>query len=336
MNNIINALYFEIVKISKKHPNISRLSVALVRDGYLHNFFVWDNTKNTPTNFPKKKIGKDSNLGDIIISNDITVSGNHKSKMRLPFYISGNLLGVIYLNSKTEFFFQENFKEINNEVENLKKTLKENLLKYLSFKEKSYGILIESQKKDIETYKHLIRVKSYCYLLASEYEKRYSSEKINPFLISEYSTYHDIGKINIPDDILLFTGKYSSEQRAIMNQHCQFGVQIIKNIIRDNNLNSIDTQVMTNIILHHHERWDGHGYPKKLRGSEIPIEARIVTICDVFDALISKRPYKEPWPKDDAISFIKSQSGKIFDPELVSIFVQKQNDMYSFYQEQMD
>ncbi|CAH6815356.1 HD-GYP domain-containing protein [Vibrio chagasii] len=65
-------------------------------------------------------------------------------------------------------------------------------------------------------------------------------------------------------------------------------------------------------------------------------KARIVTICDVFDALISKRPYKEPWPKGDAISFIKSQSGKMFDPELVSVFVQKQNDMYSFYQGKID
>lgn len=69
---------------------------------------------------------------------------------------------------------------------------------------------------------------------------------------------------------------------------------------------------------------------------QIPVEARIVSICDVFDALISRRPYKEPWPKDEAISFVKSQSGKMFDPELVSIFVQKQDDMYLLYQEKMD
>lgn len=126
---------------------------------------------------------------------------------------------------------------------------------------------------------------------------------------------HDIGKIGIPDTILLKAGRLDEPEMEIMRQHTVIGHEILKNSP------SKYLQMGSEIALAHHEKWDGSGYPYKLRGEEIPLIARIVAVADVFDALCSKRPYKEAWPAKKAIDYITSQSGKHFDPACVEAFV---------------
>ena len=122
---------------------------------------------------------------------------------------------------------------------------------------------------------------------------------------------HDIGKIAIPDSVLMKPGPLDEGERKRMQRHPRIGYQLLQ----DSQNRFI--QVGAQIALHHHERYDGSGYPQGLAGEDIPIEARVVTVADVFDALISPRPYKEAWSIERALEYIEGQSGKMLDPTCV-------------------
>ena len=122
---------------------------------------------------------------------------------------------------------------------------------------------------------------------------------------------HDIGKIAIPDSVLTKPGPLDDEEWKRMQRHPVIGHQLLQGS------HNRFMQVAATIALHHHERYDGSGYPAGLAGTDIPIEARVVTVADVFDALISPRPYKRAWSIDEALAFITEQSGKILDPQCV-------------------
>jgi len=133
-------------------------------------------------------------------------------------------------------------------------------------------------------------------------------------LILHSSAMHDVGKIGIPDSILLKQGKLDKEEWEIMKSHTEIGAQIIGDY-------PADIFWMAGVIASsHHEKWDGSGYPQGLKGEEIPISARIAAISDVFDALLSVRPYKEPWPLEKALAVMKEDSGSHFDPVLIEVF----------------
>jgi two-component system response regulator RpfG len=122
---------------------------------------------------------------------------------------------------------------------------------------------------------------------------------------------HDIGKIAIPDAVLMKPGPLTEEEIVIMRKHPQIGYELL------NGSQNRFIQVSAIIALRHQERYDGSGYPDGLSGEQIPIEARIVAVADVFDALISKRPYKDAWAIDEALSYLSQQRGKLFDPRCV-------------------
>jgi putative two-component system response regulator len=127
---------------------------------------------------------------------------------------------------------------------------------------------------------------------------------------------HDIGKIGIPDHVLLKPGKLNDEELTIMRQHPQMGANIL------DNSSSPLIKLAHAIALYHHEKWDGSGYPFGLKGEEIPLEARIVAVADVFDALLNKRPYKEAWTVEEAVAEIERNRGKHFDPAVVDAMLQ--------------
>jgi HD-GYP domain-containing protein (c-di-GMP phosphodiesterase class II) len=127
---------------------------------------------------------------------------------------------------------------------------------------------------------------------------------------------HDVGKIAIPDHILVKPGRLDSEEWEIMKGHAGIGAELLAGS------RSPVVRMAELIALTHHEKWDGSGYPRGLKGDEIPFVGRITAICDVFDALISNRPYKGPWALDEALDEIKSQSGRHFDPLVVEKFIE--------------
>lgn len=168
-----------------------------------------------------------------------------------------------------------------------------------------------AEYKDDDTGQHVVRMSHYCRLIAKN--AGLSGGRVEE--IFRTAPMHDIGKIGIPDGILKKSGKLDENEWKIMKNHPLIGAKIIG----DHSEGLLRTARM--ISLSHHEKWDGTGYPYGLRGKEICIEGRITAIADVFDALTSARPYKRPWSIEEAVAYLRSESGKHFDPELVQIFL---------------
>ncbi|PJZ48533.1 response regulator [Leptospira saintgironsiae] len=170
---------------------------------------------------------------------------------------------------------------------------------------------LAAEYKDNETGLHVIRMSHYSQTLAKALG--HSEETAEKILHA--SPMHDIGKIGIPDSILQKPGKLDPEEWEIMKTHSKIGAEIIGD--HDSSL----LQMAKSIALNHHEKWDGSGYPNGIMGDAIPIEARIVTIADVFDALTTERPYKKAWSIEDAVNHIRKGAGSHFDPGLVPVFL---------------
>ena len=168
-----------------------------------------------------------------------------------------------------------------------------------------------AEYKDNETGLHVIRMSHFSRIIALE--AGFSAEDAEELLHA--APMHDVGKIGIPDAILQKPGKLDADEWAIMQQHPDIGARIIGE--HDASM----LQMARRIALGHHEKWDGSGYPAGLAGTDIPVEARIIAIADVFDALTSVRPYKRAWSVDEAVALIREQSGKHFDPHLVNCFL---------------
>ncbi|WP_448548447.1 HD domain-containing phosphohydrolase [Thalassotalea fusca] len=166
-----------------------------------------------------------------------------------------------------------------------------------------------AEYKDNETGAHVMRMSHYSKVLALAYGL---SEKQADDLLHA-APMHDLGKIGIPDHIMLKPGKLTDAEFNIMKQHPEIGAEIIGEV--DSEL----LRLAKSVALTHHEKWDGTGYPHGLKGDNIPLEGRIVAIADVFDALTSKRPYKEAWTIEKTMDFMRDQSGKHFDPKLVKL-----------------
>jgi putative two-component system response regulator len=166
--------------------------------------------------------------------------------------------------------------------------------------------------RDGDTGDHVLRVGYASYLLAKS--AGFAEEDAETLMYA--SPLHDLGKIGIPDSILLKPGKLSDEEQHVMKKHTRIGASILKH-------SQSSVMKMAKIVaLSHHEKWDGSGFPEGVSGKAIPIEGRIVAICDVFDALISSRPYKKSWSDTEAIDFLRQNAGKHFDPMLVELFIQ--------------
>ncbi len=178
---------------------------------------------------------------------------------------------------------------------------------------------IAAEYRDHETGVHIMRMSHVSKLIAQEYG--FSEKKSD--LIFQTAPMHDIGKIGIPDRILLKRGKLTDDEFKIMERHTLIGAKIL-----GDHGSEILKEAKT-IALSHHEKWDGSGYPQHLSGEQIPIEGRIVTIADVFDALISVRPYKKAWSIDEAFEYILSNKGRMFDPELVNVFAHNREQIIS-------
>ncbi len=171
--------------------------------------------------------------------------------------------------------------------------------------------------RDEDTGNHVLRMAKYSRIIAEEL----GLAEIECEDIEYAAPMHDIGKIGIPDQILLKPGKLNKEEWLIMQQHTVIGHNILTNS------QSRYIQLGSVIALNHHEKYDGSGYPSGLKAREIPLVARIVAVADVFDALVTERPYKKAWCTEEALKLIKQQSGKHFDPQCVDAFFDRLDDI---------
>jgi len=189
---------------------------------------------------------------------------------------------------------------------------------------------------DSDTGRHVIRVGLYAGIIADQL----GLERHTVQLIQHAAPLHDMGKIGIPDAILLKPGKLDPDEIKLMQRHCEYGTEILAGAANADfhaltlNRDEIEEQdrsplleLAATIAISHHERWDGSGYPFGLSGNDIPLEGRITAVADVFDALHSSRPYKEAFPLEKCFQILDDGRGTHFDPTVLDAFFQRRNDI---------
>lgn len=265
-----------------------------------------------------------------------------KSNLILPLIINDRVFGILFFSSiKLNNYNEKDLDlgvRIAQEISGLLNTT--HLIKR-TFTTMTNAFALMVEEKDGITGTHLIRMTEYSRLIAEELvmhenlDYRVKQSFVND--INNHAALHDIGKIGIPDSILKKPGKLTEDEREIMKTHTIIGKEILEKIEEDLKIfNKNFLNIAIDIVGGHHERWDGKGYPHGLKGKEIPLAARIVSIGDVFDSLTSKRPYKDYFGFKKSVQIINEGSGGQFDPVLVKIFNKLLPEIKDFYQKNKD
>ncbi|MFN3412095.1 MAG: HD domain-containing phosphohydrolase [Exilispira sp.] len=258
-----------------------------------------------------------------------------KSNITVPVIVNQKFFGFIFFASKKSNAYNYD----HGKIANFFTSIIMNRFFYSFSLQKTLSVFGEGitnivEFKDTETADHTRRVSQYSSLIAEALREYKIITPEKAYEIVTYAPLHDIGKIGIPDSILFKSSKLNEEEWEIMKTHTIIGGNLLKkansSLKEEIGISLLDTAY--NIIVDHHEWWDGSGYPEGKKGNEISIEGQIVAIADVFDALTTKRPYKDIIPFDESIEIIKMKSGIHFNPELVNIFISEKNSVYEIYQ----
>ena len=239
----------------------------------------------------------------------------YRSSFSVPMYGGGALVGFVFFDSTTPAAFDQRTQRdlvlysslINMAVANERSAVR-SLVATARVARDFAGL------RDFETGAHLERMARFARLIAHTIAPARGLDDEFVEQLFQFAPLHDIGKIGIPDHILLKPGKLDPDERAIIQTHVALGVEIIRKIVGDLELAALpDSKVMRNIVAHHHEMLDGSGYPRGLAGDAVPIEARIIAVADIFDALTCRRPYKPSWPLAEALAELRRmvEAGKL-------------------------
>lgn len=269
--------------------------------------------------------------------NEIILDAGIKASITLPLKFNNKPLGIIFFSSDKKNVYTD---EHTNFLKTITNSIAIAFQNNIFIDELLYSSILAlaklAESRDEDTGDHLQRMKMYSRVIAQFlYEEGiYKDEITTEFIdnIEKFSPLHDIGKVGIPDAILLKPGKLTSEEFEIMKQHAIYGGQVLR---------AADENIMKNgrslfnlgieIAEGHHEKWNGSGYPNGKKGEDIPLSARIVAVADVFDALTSRRPYKEPFSIETAYDIITKDSGNHFDPEIVRVFEKNKKRIVNLY-----
>ncbi len=225
-----------------------------------------------------------------------------------------------------EIKLKKDLKKSNNEIENVYDFLYSSLVHLTAYKSK-------------ETGSHLLRTKEYMKRMLSEYENFYHEgqfiEEKTREDIAIAATLHDIGKVGIPDNILNKPGRLTDEEYEVIKQHVVIGRDTLEGTY-GNKLSNNVLQYAKDIVYHHHEKFDGTGYPEGLKNDEITTICKIMAVIDVYDALVNDRVYKKAMPYEEAEKYIIEQSGKTFDPKVINIFRIVKEDLRRINEENQD
>jgi len=237
----------------------------------------------------------------------------------MPIFNQGKFIGFIFFNSKQKEVFTEPVLKQMDIYGHMIALLVIN--EVMSVNTLSAAVKTTSSLthfRDPETGSHLDRMSRYSRLIARALADRFvlSDDYIEHLFM--FAPLHDLGKIAIPDSILLKAGRLNSDEMAIMKTHVVKGKAIVDNFLENFGLDHFEyVDVLRNIANYHHEALNGSGYPQGLKGEQIPLEARIIAVADVFDALTSVRPYKEAWSNEKALALLQEMAGDVLDPDCV-------------------
>lgn len=261
-----------------------------------------------------------------------------KSNLILPLTMGNAVFGFLFLSSRQKNFFDLNHLHLAEKiVYEIKGLLNRTYFTKVIFNKITTGFSELVDKKDNETGQHINRMVNYSTLLAQKLvEKNHPDYPINDKIVLEIernAAVHDIGKVGIPDSILKKPGKLTDEEWEIMRTHPIIGGDIFKSMREG--LKAFDPElykVSEEITRSHHEKWNGEGYPNGLKGFEIPLVARIVSVADVFDAISNKRVYKDAFDFEESFKMLEEMKGKNLDPFLVDLFIENSDEVLKIYQ----
>ena len=241
----------------------------------------------------------------------------------MPMFNDGAFFGFIFFNSnKKDVFTEQVLRQVDIYGHMISLTVLNELTSIytLTAAVKTTGSI--THVRDPETGSHLDRMSRYSRLIATELADKYHLNDAYIEHIFMFSPLHDIGKIGIPDNILLKPASLDNDEKSVMQTHARKGREMIDDLLKNFGLENFEyMDVLRNIAEFHHEAVNGKGYPSGIKGHDIPLEARIVAVADVFDALTSARPYKEAWSNEKAIQTLKNLSGETLDQDCVNALI---------------
>lgn len=241
---------------------------------------------------------------------------------------------LVRLRIKNQLEFKHQRDHLHDIVDEQTKALRKTLDVMLT----CLGSLAEH--RDTDTGEHIKRTQVLVEMLAEKLKNhpRFAQYIPNQEYIGYYASaapLHDIGKVGIPDEILHKPGRLDDNERNVMSAHPQIGYDVLVRATRELGGHPL-VKIAADITLYHHERWDGNGYPTKKSGDDIPVGARLMAVADVYDALVSRRPYKEPFPHEKAVDIVREGRGSQFDPDVVDAFMEIEGELPDIYEKFKD
>lgn len=333
--------------VQSKFPFVSRIAIALYDSGTnILKTYMDSSGGDKPLAHYQASLDNAPSLKEIlakglprVVNNLVTFEhGTHEHTQRIgrsgyaasytmPIFHSGEFVGFLFFNSHQADVFTENVLSVLDVYGHLIALMIVNEL--ASLKVMNAALKTTSgitHFRDPETGSHLDRMSRYSRIIAEALAGRYDLDDAYIEHVFMFSPLHDIGKIAIPDSILLKPGPLNEEERSVMNTHARKGREMIDDIVMNFGFNSINhIDVLRNIAEFHHEAVNGSGYPAGKQHDEIPLEARIVAVADVFDALTSHRPYKEAWSNEKAFALLKQLAGEKLDADCVNALIENRS-----------
>ncbi|MEW6561986.1 MAG: HD domain-containing phosphohydrolase [Pseudomonadota bacterium] len=330
-------------EINQRVPAISRVAAALYDPKTdLVKTFLHSSHENDPLVHYEAKLNETPSLREIVerrrprIVNDLSLfdQGHRKhtqhirsqgfaSSYTMPMYVRGNLFGFLFFNSEVRATFTTS---VLHQLAPLGHLIALTIINDLAGTQALLSTVKAARDmahlRDDETGSHQDRMSRYARLIARKIAAKHqlSDEYIEN--IFAFSVLHDIGKMGVPDNILFKPGRLDNAELEIMRQHTVKGRQLIDKLLEDFELSGMHRiDMLRNIAELHHETLNGSGYPHGLKGTDIPIEARITAVADIFDALTSHRPYKQAWSNREALDMLESLKHDKLDPDCVDALI---------------